>query len=503
MPRTKKDLKQAGAGSGKGDEAGKGDDAQQPPSETGQHEDEDVDKRSPSRIGARPDKPEDIKGKYRPAMHVVVLGPAGGPREDRVTSLLVRSLATNWVPNSMVAVDAGTLLSGIIDALAVCKSENSVVTDGAFTGLPLPHQTVEANSVHIFKDIIGSVLITHPHLDHVSGLAINAPLLANGTVSKPVAALDSVIEALQKHIFNNVIWPNFSDEKGGIGCLTYKHLADGPSSMGSGDEKGYQHACEGLLTQCFGLSHGKYPKPQGSNESVESGGETGTRRSSHPRASEQEYTTVESSAFFLYDQHTGAEIIVFGDTEPDTVSGQPRNLRVWQAAAPRVASGQLRAIFIECSHANETQDVNLHGHLCPRHLADELCALAGLVAKERRQQLSSTTKRKRERSSGSSAVEPDPKTRAKGKSPSARGESPRSSSKTRTNEGAASTAPAFIGSPKGPLAGLSVYIIHVKEKFDDGPHPRETILKELNELEKELELGCSFYAPVRGEEIYI
>lgn len=66
--------------------------------------------------------------------------------------------------------------------------------------------------------------------------------------------------------------------------------------------------------------------------------------------------SVESSAFFIREQHSGREIIIFGDVEPDSISVEPRNKRVWEAAAPRIASGKLRAIFIECSYTDDVED---------------------------------------------------------------------------------------------------------------------------------------------------
>ncbi|KAI2725657.1 hypothetical protein DTO013F2_10642 [Penicillium roqueforti] len=105
--------------------------------------------------------------------------------------------------------------------------------------------------------------------------------------------------------------------------------------------------------------------------------------------------TVESSAFFLRDHHTGSEIIVFGDVEPDAVSLGTHNKRVWEAAAPKIATGKLRAIFIECSYNDGTDDSYLYGHMCPRHLVSELTALARRVM-EVRDSNRGDKKRKRE-----------------------------------------------------------------------------------------------------------
>ncbi|KAL4941739.1 cAMP phosphodiesterases class-II-domain-containing protein [Aspergillus oleicola] len=445
------------------------------------------------RIGDKGDKHGDTGEKSPPAMQVIVLGPTGGPREDRVTSMLVRSKATEWAPNSVVAVDAGTLLSAIIDTLAKCTKSDGKLTAGAFAGLDVPHQGAEANAVHIFRNIIGSVLITHAHLDHVAGLAMNTQLLTVGTEPKTVAGLESVIWALQTHIFNNVIWPNFSNENGGIGCLTYQRLPDGPGAMGSGEEAGYQRACEGLLTQCFAVSHGKYATPDNS-EGVEPENETGSRKSS-PRAPGQSYTTVDSSAFFLRDQKTGTEIIIFGDIEPDEVSISPRNRRIWEAAASRFVSKKLRAIFIECSYTDAISDVKLFGHLCPRHLTTELAVLADCVAKAKGMQLSSAAKRKRDSKAGSSADEPSTKTR--------RGRTGRSSESSRSRHERQESPVGDRFVLENPLAGLSVYILHVKENLDDGPYPGDKILEELKELGASAGLGCDFYMPYRGESIEI
>jgi len=55
------------------------------------------------------------------------------------------------------------------------------------------------------------VLITHSHLDHVASLPLMLDAIAS-TLTKPVQvhALPGTIAALKAHIFNNVIWPDFS-----------------------------------------------------------------------------------------------------------------------------------------------------------------------------------------------------------------------------------------------------------------------------------------------------
>lgn len=62
---------------------------------------------------------------------------------------------------------------------------------------------------------IRHVLLTHSHLDHVASLplmldAVASRRLAAGLGPLQVHALPATIAALEAHVFNNVIWPNFA-----------------------------------------------------------------------------------------------------------------------------------------------------------------------------------------------------------------------------------------------------------------------------------------------------
>jgi ribonuclease BN (tRNA processing enzyme) len=62
---------------------------------------------------------------------------------------------------------------------------------------------------------VNHVLLTHSHLDHVASLplmldAIAALRLAAGAPPLMVHALPGTISALQIHVFNNLIWPDFA-----------------------------------------------------------------------------------------------------------------------------------------------------------------------------------------------------------------------------------------------------------------------------------------------------
>lgn len=62
---------------------------------------------------------------------------------------------------------------------------------------------------------VNHVLLTHSHLDHIASLplmldSVAARRLAAGAQPLQVHALPGTIAALKAHIFNNLIWPDFS-----------------------------------------------------------------------------------------------------------------------------------------------------------------------------------------------------------------------------------------------------------------------------------------------------
>ena len=76
-----------------------------------------------------------------------------------------------------------------------------VISEGPFKGLELPMQTKEANAGWITRSLVDTFLITHPHLDHISGFVVNTAGLG-GTRPKRLAGLPTTVEAFKNHIFN-------------------------------------------------------------------------------------------------------------------------------------------------------------------------------------------------------------------------------------------------------------------------------------------------------------
>ncbi|KAF4463934.1 3 5 -cyclic-nucleotide phosphodiesterase, partial [Fusarium albosuccineum] len=375
----------------------------------------------------------------KPALQVIVLGSGGGPLESNTTAFLVRSVAQKWHRGSVIAVDAGVHLSSITRIVEAsmpspAPSPPFILTSGPFSGLELPYASVSANAAHITRTLVDTYLITHPHLDHISGFVVNTAGFP-GTKPKKLAALPSTIHAFKQHIFNNVIWPNLSDENNGAGLVTYMRLVEGGSpALGDGEGRGYIEVADGLQIKIYSVSHGHCIEKHSHRGSASS---ASTRFGSHdasmptprfyghpvppprtssllsqatfgpgsPQADQERVCVYDSSAYFIQDQTSHREVLIFGDVEPDSISLSPRNLQIWQEAAPKIASGSLRAIFIECSYDDSQSNDRLFGHLKPVFVMEELRTLAGEVDIARKMRALDTKKRKR----GGSTTEEAPR----------------------------------------------------------------------------------------------
>jgi cAMP phosphodiesterase len=352
----------------------------------------------------------------------------------------------------VVAVDAGVHLSVITRILEDTQPKDlgtestpipHTLTSGPFKGLELQSTSPAANAAYITRSLVDTYLITHPHLDHISGFVINTAALP-GTRPKRLAGLPSTISAFKTHIFNNVIWPNLSDENNGAGLVTYMRLVEGGSpALGDGDGKGYMEISDGLAVKMYSVSHGhciEKHSHRGSTSSTGGGTRLGSFDASNllsPRVNlhgsvahihaqtnihaggamtpmsrapsmhshatlstagdaRESVCVYDSSAYFIRDTATGREVLIFGDVEPDSISLSPRNQLVWQEAAPKIAMGSLAAIFIECSFDDSQSNDRLFGHLKPVYIIEELRTLAGEVELARHA-LKDTKKRKRQR----------------------------------------------------------------------------------------------------------
>ncbi|KAI9675653.1 MAG: 3',5'-cyclic-nucleotide phosphodiesterase pde1 [Caeruleum heppii] len=578
-----------------------------------------------------------------PAFQVIILGSGGGPNEDNVTGLLVRSTATKWAKGSLLAVDAGTHLASITRILEddprggiqhttteeadtsstlpgparstrqngttrssrsprpskrrssgrISQSPNPSLRSGTkrhtdslqgpFAGLELPHETPRANAAYITRELVSTYLITHPHLDHIAGFVINTASFQHTSRPKRLAALPGTIDAIKTHIFNDLIWPNLSDEEGGVGLVSYMRLVEGGNiALGEGDGRGYIEVCDGLGVKSWSVSHGKCMTRHvhrsgsaGAHSEYGPGSNVSRRVSTQSfdlaerrRSSGQslEQCVYDSTAFFIRDDHSGREILIFGDVEPDSLSQAKRTATVWKEAAPKVVVGSLTGIFIECSYDDSQADDLLFGHLCPRHLYAELERLAEEVRGLREQRRWSeggerklpAGGRKRKRSSngvrmaGASSKTDESHTppqvrdayrrtrsleragRDRTSSPFARVSEEdeaepedvdeTSSSPATHRPSAAKRKPSTHHLPPStsvdppppppssvtdlPLSGIKIIIIHMKDTLRDGPHVGVNILAQLEAYEVRARrlgagLGCEFVVSEKGGSLFL
>ncbi|KAJ9151767.1 Cyclic-AMP phosphodiesterase, class-II [Pleurostoma richardsiae] len=477
-----------------------------------------------------------------PVIQVIVLGSGGGPQEANTTAFLVRSLSSKWSKSSIVAVDAGVHLSAITRILEQTQPASLgekggpplpyTIESGPFKGLEVESASPAANATYIHCKLIDTYLITHPHLDHIAGFVVNTAGIA-GSRPKRLAGLPSTIAAFKNHIFNNVIWPNLSDENNGAGLVTYMRLVDGGSpAIGDGEGRGYVELSDGLSVKIWGVSHGhciekhshrgsgatsrygsvdasigsgmadvgihsphspRTYRPQRSSGTglgllQQSQSQQDSRRSSvadvtnSPASPLESICVYDSSAYFIRDLATGREILIFGDVESDSISLSPRNRQLWCEAAPKVVAGKLAAIFIECSYDNSQPEDLLFGHLTPRFLVEEMAALASEVKIAR-----------------------DPEAAAAAASMLAKGGKKRKRSASAGTDGG-SGDPGAVAADGIPaeleLQDLTVVIIHVKQKPCNDVPVGETILAELLEAAATAGLGCKFVISEAGKDYF-
>lgn len=488
----------------------------------------------------------------------------------------------------------------------------TTLESGPFAGVAFPNETARANALHVVREHVSTYLITHPHLDHVSGFVINTAAFHNTSRPKRLAALPFTVNAIKTHIFNNILWPNLTDEDGGVGLVTFQRLQEGGNiALGEGSGRGYIEVCDGLGVRGFKVSHGHCMRGpghvhRGSNanqfepssiglhraathhissqhlESVPDGREARSLSFSHPTQSGPgtplftgnttadagrnstvgqsnlaDQCVIDSSAYFIRTESTlttpTKEVLMFGDVEPDSISLSPRTAHVWAEAAPKIATGILAGIFIECSYTNSQGDPVLYGHLAPRHLLAELQNLAEMVKDARREYEKEKEEarkgRKRKRASngasldGGGASTPDARkssrTRAYNPDPQSvpqtlpRGagvddevmtdyaSSPRAAA-TGTHTPLHPSAPAALNITsvsaehsrallaaglEAPLKGLKIVVMHVKDTMSDGSSVGDLILQELREgerlaAEKGKALGCIFEVAKSGDSYW-
>lgn len=248
---------------------------------------------------------------------VVPLGVKGGVRDGNLSAYMVAPSGSD----NYICLDAGSLNLGI--QKAVDQRVFSVSAD------------------FVLKNYIKGYFISHPHLDHVSGLVINS----TDDTTKNIYAFPGCLEVIKNHYFNWQSWPNFGNEGNGylLKKYTYKAL-----------EEGIEIDIEktGMSVKSYKLSH------------------------SNPD---------ESAAFLV--RSGDSYILYFGDTGPDEIEKTDHIQRIWKEISPLIKAGKLKGIFLEVSYPDEQPDNKLYGHLTPVWLTKEMNKLAEMAGKEKMQNL--------------------------------------------------------------------------------------------------------------------
>lgn len=275
---------------------------------------------------------------------ILVVGSGGGPDETDLSAYLLKPSDTDW-KDGVIGLEAG---SGVGSLRRILQRDPSLLGNAVYA----------ASEIYSF---ITCFLISHAHLDHISGLILSAGSLS-GCRKRVYASKDAL--DIVSSAFNDRLWP----------------------SLASFDEEDDQHKlllCPLRFEQRYINIHPSIsvlPLPL-----------------SHGTASQNRNIPVLSTAFFLRHESTQKEILFFGDVEPDALALTPLNMTVWRTAAPKIPHA-LAAIFIECSWTAERSDDMLYGHLNPSHLVDELTVLATEVWKIRSHGQSRSPPRKRKKS---------------------------------------------------------------------------------------------------------
>jgi len=245
------------------------------------------------------------------SFQVVPLGIKGGIDEKNLSAYLLAPANTK----DFICLDAGTVNAGIEKAI-----ENKVF---------------KVSTSEVLRKYIKGYLISHAHLDHVSGLIINSP----ADSSKTVYATQKCMEMMENHYFNDQTWANFGDK--GVGFPLKKYHFQ---TLNTGEEVPISNTK--MTVKAFPLSH---------------------------------VNPFESTAFLIKSEESYA--LYLGDTGPDSVEKSDKLKALWTAVAPLVQKNQLKGIFIEVSFPNEQPDQFLFGHLTPNYLMKELHVLEDLAGK--------------------------------------------------------------------------------------------------------------------------
>lgn len=290
---------------------------------------------------------------------ITFLGTLGGPIETSTCALLIKPHEIDYLSISpenspLLQVDAGSGILLLAELIADKQSPSRLLrlygeSNNAEHYMALqpcfPFSGFSGNAFACLKRVmlcVPTVLLTHPHLDHVAALVLN---LAEKDFKKggvTVYGSSFTTDTLKKHIFNGKVWPDMI-ALGTLGCVSVE-----PKMPFTTNNDTYS------ITM-FDLQHGTTQSDHGTVPYL-------------------------SLAYLIHHKPSGARILVFGDFEADSVLGKALNRLVWLEVAPFAVDGSLKAMVLECSMATQTEPAHLYGHLMPEHLVEELRVLLSITS---------------------------------------------------------------------------------------------------------------------------
>lgn len=245
---------------------------------------------------------------------VTVLGARGGIQDGNLSAFMIAPHGDGRA----VTCDAGSLVNG----LRVADEK------GVFDAVEVPADSEYTRIGYVLTEQIKGYLISHAHMDHIAGLIAASP----DDGKKPIYALQSVNERIQRDYFNWETWPNFAH--GGNPPQLKKYELTNLEAGKKQDLGG-----TAMTVTAFPLSH----------------------------------SGVESTAFLI--ESGDDALLCFGDTGPDEVEKSTDIKGVWTAVADKVKAGRLKGVIIETSYTNAQPDKFLFGHLTPNWLEKSLADL--------------------------------------------------------------------------------------------------------------------------------
>ncbi|EDO14892.1 hypothetical protein Kpol_380p11 [Vanderwaltozyma polyspora DSM 70294] len=298
---------------------------------------------------------------------VTILGASGGPVDGNTQSFMIRPARARDL--NAVCIDGGAGLGQIVKCvLNNVGGEESLKRDemrvesfyeNDFESIDLyvdEDLTIEAGFSRGIYDLssagrsntiqkagalfhgIGEYYITHAHLDHISGAIINSPL-AYGTSEdisndKVFLGLDFTMEALKKHIFNDIIWPNLVRD--GTNTINLKSIAE---------RQGYRsNTIPDWQIYPFKVHHGN-------------------------KINSDTEESVLSTVYLVSDTVSGKCLVVCGDLEYRIApGGDCVPSEIARFLVDNVPPEKLSGIFVECSNTSSIESDKLYGHLSPIRL---------------------------------------------------------------------------------------------------------------------------------------